>query len=165
MKRRGLGMSVLEIVIGTVVFLIGIIPVLSLFSGQERETQLVGEKLLVVNRLRSLADLVHCRYIAAHFPQAKMEVAPREHVIGGDDHPFIIEEQLSCEPSKETPGLFRVKVKARWKDPTGTIAGPHEQSLQRLIADPEWGSRHEGPTARAPGGSLADESEPEGGTP
>jgi hypothetical protein len=164
MIRLTMGMTVLEIVIGIVLFLIGLVPVLTLFSGQERETQLVGEKLLVVNRLRSLLDLVHCRYIAGHFPQAKMEVAPREHVIGGADHPFVIEETIQAEPSKETPGLFRVMVHARWKDPTGNIQGTHEQSLQRLIADPEWGARHEGPTARAPG-TVSDEAEVEGGTP
>ena len=44
--------------------------------------------------------------------------------------------------SSRTPGLFEIKASVQWQDATGTLTAPHEQSLVRLVADPEWGSRH-----------------------
>jgi hypothetical protein len=161
MNRNRHALTLLEVLVGVSIFLIGVAPLLGLFSGQERESQFVGERLLVVNRLRSLLDLVQCRYISEHFMTPSTDTGEREYTIGGGERPLKIHERVRTRTSDQTPGLVKIEVSASWQDPTGTVVGTHVQTLERLIADPEWGSRHQGPTSRQPGPKVNDES-PEG---
>lgn len=148
--RRGL--TLVEVLIGLGVLVTGVLPCLLLFSGHERESALIGQRLVVANHLRELADRTSSECIAGHFRQAAFERGPATRVIGFSETGLSVQERAQFWPSEIVPGLYLLRVEVRWKDPTGSFPGPHELSHVRLVADPEWGSRHhEWPPRSAPG--------------
>jgi hypothetical protein len=146
--------TLVEVLLGIVILVLGLVPVLTLYSSEERESAFISQKLLVTNHLRELADRTQSECITSRFARRAFEHGPRERALGGAGAGLSIFERVQVYPSEESPGLWVVRVEARWQDPSGALSGWREQVMLRLICDPEWGSRH-GVPARSHAGTLA----------
>lgn len=152
--RRGI--TLVEVLIALIIMVLGILPVLGLYGSEDRESAFIGQKLMVANHLRELADQTQSTLFARHFADGAFE-EPRqgepaiEKVLGGTEVGLKIKQRIQLYPSDKVPGLYVLRVQAQWVDPTGSLPGVREHVLQRLVADPEFGSRHTAwpPVARA----------------
>lgn len=149
-NRRGITLT--EVMIAVLVMVLGILPVLTLFSSEDREAAFIGQKLVVQNYLRELADLTQSHCIAQHFTRGAFEEGPRPYVLPGAGDGIPITERVQVFPSEKVPGLYSLRVEARWTDPTGQLPGVREQVLTRFVCDPDFGTRH---TAWPPAASPA----------
>lgn len=136
------GVTVLEVLIGTILLVICSIPVLELFGSQEHESGLIAERLLVTNHLRRQLDRLESRAVATRFRIPALAEGPMPAFVGGKSLGITIEERRELLPSDLVPGLFEARIVARWQDPTGKTPGHRELELTRLIADPERGAGH-----------------------
>ncbi|MBI4860238.1 MAG: hypothetical protein HY815_08240 [Candidatus Riflebacteria bacterium] len=152
MRRASSGLSLLEVLIASTILVIGAIPILGLFQTEEKEAVLIAQRLLVSNYLREVADRTQSVCIAARFDRRAFEEGPRTVNPGGSGGLTIV-ERIQFHPAAQTPGLFNLRVEGRWKDPTGNFHGWRQIVLERLIADPDWGTRH-GRGPAAPGRST-----------
>ena len=125
------------------VMVLGILPVLTLFGSEDKEAAFIGQKLVVQNYLRELADLTQSTIILDHFASGAFEKPAAKVYAGGDAKDgFEITQRVQFFPMEKTPGLYTLRVEAHWADPTGTLPGVREQVLTRLICDPDFGTRH-----------------------
>lgn len=127
MNRRGL--TVLEVLIGVILLVLGAIPLLALFQSQEQETGLIVERLMVTNHLRRELDRLESRSIATRFTSPTVREGPAAVHVGGKREGITVQVTRQLEPSDLVPGLSEARVTARWKD--------RELDLTRLVADPE----------------------------
>jgi hypothetical protein len=134
--RRGL--TVLEILVGLVLLAVVAIPIATLSRVQECEGELLAERLLVTQRLNELADGLECASLIDRFTTLPV-VAPRTHEIGG---PGGLEIEEEAQVTQESSGLYRIRVKARWRNALGRFRTFKDMESVRFVADPEWGSRH-----------------------
>lgn len=146
------GITLTEVMIAILVMVLGIVPVLTLFSSEDRETAFIGQKLVVQNYLRELADRAQSECIAQHFTRGAYEDGPRKAELPGMGDGMSLTERIQFFPSEKVPGLYLLRVEAHWTDPTGQLPGVREQVLTRLVCDPVFGTRH---TAWPPGASPA----------
>lgn len=140
MNRKGL--TVLEVLIGVVLLVLGSIPVLALFGSQEQETGLIAERLLVINHLRRQLDRLESHAVATRFAVPVFTPPAAQVHVGGKALGITIDESRSLEPSPVQRGVFEARVIARWQDPTGKTPGFRQLELARLICDPERGAAH-----------------------
>lgn len=148
--RRVQGLTVLEVLIGVTLLVLGVVPVLALFSSQEQESGIIAERLLVTNHLRRQLDRLESRAVATHFAQPSIAEGPQAAMVGGKTEGLALEEKLELAPSDLVPGLYEAKVSATWQDPTGKATARRDLSLTRLVVDPERGAAHRDWPPRAP---------------
>lgn len=146
------GITLTEVMIAMLVMVLGILPVLTLFSSEDRESSFIGQKLVVQNYLRELADLAQSNCITQHFARGAFEEGPREVKLPAVGDNGKLTERIQFFYVDRVPGLYVLRVEAHWQDPTGQLPGVREQVLTRLICDPDFGTRH---TAWPPGASPA----------
>jgi hypothetical protein len=149
-KRHGITLT--EVMIAMLVMVLGIMPLLTLFSQEDRESSFIGQKLIVQNYLRELADQTQSTCIAEHFTRGAFEVGPREAILPQAGDGVKITERIQMIFSDKVPGLYTLRIEAHWKDPTGVLPGVREQILTRLMCDPDFGTRH---TQWPPGSTAA----------
>lgn len=138
--RRGVTLT--EVLIAILVMVLGILPVLTLFSSEDRESAFIGQKLIVQNYLRELADLTQSNCITQHFQRGAFEEGPREVTIASIGEGLKITERIQFFFSEKVPGLYTLRVEAHWSDNTSHVPAVREQVLTRLICDPDFGTRH-----------------------
>jgi hypothetical protein len=154
LKRAGITLP--EVLIALIIMVLGILPVLTLYGSEDRESAFIGQKLMVANHLRELADQTQSTLFARHFADGAFE-DPKpgepvvEKVLGGTEVGLKVKQRIQVYPSDKVAGLYVLRVQAQWVDPTGSLPGVREHVLQRLVADPEFGSRRSTwpPVARA----------------
>lgn len=148
--RRGITLT--EVLIAILVMVLGILPVLTLFSSEDRESAFIGQKLIVQNYLRELADLTQSNCITQHFQRGAFEEGPRVVTVAAVGDGLKLTERIQFFPTEKKPGLYVLRVEAHWTDNTSTVQSVREQVLTRLVCDPDYGTRH---TAWPPGVSPA----------
>ena len=146
------GITLTEVMIAMLVMVLGIVPVLTLFGQEDRETAFVGQKLVVETYLRELADETQSNCIADHFQKGAYEIGTQETILPAAGDGVKITQRIQFFPSEKVAGLYVLRVEAHWKDPTGQLQGIREQVMTRLVADPDWGTRH---TQWPPGSTAA----------
>jgi len=146
------GITLAEILIAMLVMVLGILPVLTLFSSEDRETAFIGQKLIVETYLHELADLTQSSYIGEHFSRGAFDSGPQDQLLPAAGDGVKVTQRVQIYPSEKVSGLYVMRVEAHWKDPTGQLPGMREQVLTRLMADPDWGTRH---TTWPPGSTAA----------
>ena len=75
------GITLAEILIAMLVMVLGILPVLTLFSSEDRETAFIGQKLIVETYLHELADLTQSSYIGEHFSRGAFDSGPQDQLL------------------------------------------------------------------------------------
>jgi hypothetical protein len=148
--RRGITLT--EVLIAVLVMVLGILPVLTLFSSEDRESAFIGQKLVVHNYLRELADLTQSACITNHFQRGAFEEGPRQVTVAAVGDGIKVTERVQFFPTEKVPGLYVLRVEAHWTDNTSNVNAVREQVLTRMICDPDYGTRH---TAWPPGVSPA----------
>lgn len=142
MRRMREGITLTEVLIALFIMVLGILPVLTLQSTEDRESAFIGQKLMVANHLRELADQTQSTLFARHFRDGAYEEPLTEKALGGPAIGLKVKQRVQVYPSDKVPGLYVLRVEAHWTDPTGSLKGVREHVLQRLVTDPEFGSRH-----------------------
>ena len=128
--------------IAVLVMVLGILPVLTLFGSEDRESAFIGQKLVVQNYLRELADMTQSNCITQHFQRGAFEEGPRQVALAAVGEGAKITERIQFFPSEKSPGLYVLRVEAHWADPTSNTHAVREQVLTRLVCDPDYGTRH-----------------------
>lgn len=136
------GITLTEVLIAVLVMVLGILPVLTLFSSEDRESAFIGQKLVVHNYLRELADLTQSNCITQHFQRGAFEEGPRQVTIASVGDGIQITERVQFFFNEKVPGLYTLRVEAHWPDNTSTVPVVREQVLTRFICDPDYGTRH-----------------------
>lgn len=145
MTRQRRGLTLLEVLVGVVILVLGVLPSIGLFSQEERESRLVAQKLMAATHLRERADQIQSRVITERFEVAAFEEGPVMRTLGEGAGSITVQERVQFWRCDQTPGLFQLRVEARWQDKVGGLTGWREHVVMRLIADPEHRGGGPGP--------------------
>jgi hypothetical protein len=128
--------------IALVILVLAVVPILSLYEGEEKESMLIGQRLLVANYLKELTDRTQSACIQEHFSRKAFEQGPFTVHIDTGGAGVSITQRVQFMPAVQTAGLFMIRVEGQWRDPLGV----KNMVLMRMVTDPEWGFRHGTPS-------------------
>lgn len=128
------GLSLVELLVGLVVFTLAFLPIVGLFQGQTRQVGLTRHHLMAQEKAHALLEgavdaLILCRF------QTPPPGAGEE----GDADAEGFRGRLDASSIADAPGLWTLRATVRWAEERDGRRFEKELVLGRLLSDPEGG--------------------------